>query len=246
MTPPMLTTIDERVALMGSFGLDGILVLPFDQALAQVDYRTFIEKYLLRPFDMSLLLLGYDCRFGRNREGSAETAAALSSRLGFEVAVVEPVRSDTEIVSSTKIRNALIEGDFAEAVRLLGHPYVLSGAVVRGHGKGRDLGFPTANLALSDPHKLWPPGGVYAVEVERGGRMHKGMMNVGRAPTLKDLAGDAKEVEVHIFGVDENLYGEWLRVYCHAYLREEQRFPSVEALRKQLLADKAQALDLLD
>lgn len=245
MTPPMLTTIDERLHLLQGFDLDGVVVLRFDRALAAVDYRTFIERYLLRPFDMSRLVLGYDCFFGRNREGSPEKASEEGERLGFVVDVVEARSEGSEVVSSTKIRNALMEGDFQRANRLLGHPYLLSGKVVKGNGKGRDLGFPTANLYIADPYKLRPPKGVYAVEVEVDGRRHRGMMNVGSAPTLKRLGDDAQEVEVHLFDVDEDLYGRTMWVYCRSYLRDERRFPSVEELVRQLKNDRKRALEYL-
>lgn len=241
ITPPMLTTIEERVALLSQFDLDGVVVLPFDDELANLDYRKFLDRYLLKPFDMRLLVLGYDCYFGRNREGSPDKVGAESNKLGIEVKVVPAYRSNDEIVSSTRIRNALIEGDLAGANELLGHPYLLSGTVVRGHGKGRGLGFPTANITIEDPYKLWPPPGVYAVRVQRDHKLHDGMMNIGRAPTMKNLTEDAKEIEVHLFDFDRDLYGENLRVFCHGYLRGEKRFPSPESLVRQLGIDRVEA-----
>lgn len=241
MTPPMLTTIDERIALLLEFELDGIVVLEFNRELADLDYRSFIDGCLLRPLDMKVLVLGYDCYFGKNREGSPEKAAEEGARLGFETTVVPALRHGDEVVSSTKIRNALMEGDVALANELLGHPYLLAGRVVRGHGKGSDLGFPTANLALPNPHKLWPPRGVYAVEVGYRGQVLQGMMNVGSAPTIKTLAEGAQEVEVHLFDFDQDLYGQSLDVYCHTYLRPERRFSSPDALVDQLRADRERA-----
>ena len=245
MMPPMLTTTDERIALLSRFDLDGVLVLKFTEELAEMDYRVFLDRYLIKPFDLKHLILGYDCHFGKNREGSPERVSAESARLGFEVTVVPAVRQGREIVSSTKIRNALIEGDVEKANTFLGHPYLLSGRVVRGHGKGRDLGFPTANLLVTDPHKLWPPRGVYAVKAEVGGRLLDGMMNIGRAPTIKSLPEEARETEIHFFGLKEDLYDTHLMVYCHSYLRNERRFDSVDELVRQLAADRAEALKRL-
>jgi len=245
MTPPMLTTLDERIHLLGRFDIDGVVVLRFDDELANVDYRRFLQKYLFRSFNMKLLILGYDCYFGRNREGSPERVQEECSRIGVSCKVVPAVRNNDEAISSTKIRNALMEGDLSRANRLLGHPYLISGTVVRGHGKGCGLGFATANLSIDDPYKLWPPLGVYAVRVEYKDETMGGMMNVGRAPTMKSLAHDAREIEVHLFDFDEDIYGERLRVFCMARLRDERRFASAEALASQLEVDKMRALECL-
>ena len=241
MTPPMLTTIDERIALLSRYPLDGILVLKFDERMAGLDYRAFLEKYLVRPFDMKHLVLGYDCHFGRNREGSPERLRSEAPRLGITVDVVPAVAMGSEVVSSTAIRNAIIEGDIGKANLFLGHPYLLSGRVVRGHGRGRGLGFPTANLKVPDPHKLWPPRGVYAVRAETGGWLYDGMMNIGRAPTIKSLPEEAREAEVHLFDFEGDLYGEYLLVHCCHFLRSERKFASPEELSRQLDADRAEA-----
>jgi riboflavin kinase/FMN adenylyltransferase len=245
MMPPMLTTTDERVALLSRYDLDGVLVLKFSEELAGLDYRVFLDRFLIKPFDLKYLVLGYDCHFGKNREGSPERVSQEASRLGFEATVVPAVRQGEEIISSTKIRNALIEGDVEKANTFLGHPYLLSGRVVQGQGKGRGLGFPTANLLITDPHKLWPPRGVYAVKAEVGDRLLDGMMNIGCAPTIKSLPEDARETEIHFFGLKEDLYDTDLRVYCHSYLRNERRFDSADDLVRQLDADRVEAMKRL-
>ncbi len=242
MMPPMLTTIDERIALLSECDLDGILVLKFDEHLSGVDYRTFLRRYLIRPFDMKHLVLGYDCHFGENREGNPERVRREASKLGFSREVVDAVRQGEEVVSSTKIRNALIEGDVEKANTFLGHPYLMAGRVVRGHGKGRGLGFPTANLLIVDPYKLWPPRGVYAVRVAFGGRLLDGMMNVGRAPTMKTLPEETREAEVHVIDFEGDLYGKHLLVYCHSFLREERTFGSPGELARQLQNDRVEAV----
>jgi riboflavin kinase/FMN adenylyltransferase len=146
-----------------------------------------------------------------------------------------------EVVSSTAVRNALMEGDLGKANEFLGHPYLLSGRVVRGHGRGRELGFPTANLHVSDPYKLWPPRGVYAVRTEIGGRLLGGMLNIGRAPTIKSLPEEAREAEVHLFDFEGDIYGENLSVHCCHYLRSERKFASPGELSRQLESDRAEA-----
>ena len=242
MMPPMLTTVEERLALLSRYDLDGILVVNFDEPLAAMDYREFLDRYLVKPFRMKHLVLGYDCHFGKNREGSPERMLLEGPKLGFSVDVIRAFEFEGEIISSTRIRNALIEGRLDAANALLGHPYALSGRVVRGDGQGRGLGFPTANLSIRDPFKLWPPRGVYAVRVECESRLFDGMMNIGRAPTMKTLPEDSREAEVHLFGFDGVLYGKDLVVYCCACLRDEREFGSPGELKRQLERDRDEAL----
>jgi len=241
-TPPILSTITERLELFERFALDGVFVVPFDEATARVDYRDFIQRYMLDGLNMCRLVLGYDCHFGYKREGSPQRVVEEGIERGFDVSVVPPVEIDGEVVSSTHIRETLSRGDLAAANRLLGHPYLLSGTVVSGQGMGSELGFPTANIAVSDPLKLWPPDGVYAVRARWGETLHSGMMNVGRAPTLK---GGAPEIEVHIFDFGHTLYGEKLSVFCEAWLRPERKFPTLDALVTQLSEDRRNALEAL-
>ncbi len=242
MMPPLLTTMEERVSILSRYALDGILVLNFDSHLAEVEYRAFLDRYLLKPFDMKHIVLGYDCHFGKDREGSPERVKKDASKLGFTVEVVEAVEQGDEIVSSTRIRNTLIEGNFEKANSYLGHPYLISGRVVRGHGKGRGLGFPTANLSITDPYKLWPPRGVYAVRVVFREHTFDGMMNVGRAPTMKSLPEETREAEVHLFNFEGDLYDQHLLVYCHSFLRKEQAFDTPSDLAEQLEIDQKEAL----
>ena len=240
--PPVLSTIAERIELFREFDLDGVFVVPFDERTARMDYRDFIQRYFLDAMDMRRLVLGYDCHFGHRRQGSPERVASEGERLGFSVRVVPPVEFDGAVVSSTQIRETLEAGKLDRANDLLGHPYLVRGTVGSGRGKGRNLGFPTANVGVNDPMKLWPPLGVYAVNVIWREQRYGGMMNVGRAPTIK--AGET-EIEVHIFDFDHTLYGETVSVYCEAWLREERRFPSVDALIAQLTKDRERAREVL-
>lgn len=246
ITPPILTTIEERIDLLRCYFLDGVFVVRFDTKIADMDYRVFVDKYLFSAFDMRHLILGYDCHFGRNREGSPERVKEYGNKVGFQTRVIPPVKEDGEVISSSHIRNKLLEGDLEKANLLLGHPYTFAGSVVRGHGLGRTVGYPTANLAIDNPHKLRPPGGVYAVIAYMKGRAYPGMMNIGKAPTLKKLREGAQEIEVHLFDWKDDLYGEKMIVHCHALLREERSFASMEALRKQLARDKEKALRILE
>ena len=157
--------------------------------------------------------------------------------------VVPPFQINGQVASSTYIRSTLLAGDIGLANQLLGHPYSIAGEVERGAGKGRSIGFPTANLRIDHPGKLWPPGGAYAVRVKIYGEVHNGMMNVGTAPTLK---GGARAVEVHVFDFDESIYGARVIAYVHARLREEVTFPSPAGLIDQLDRDRRAALEILE
>lgn len=236
--PPILSTIEERIDLFGEFPLDGVYVIKFDEETAAMDYRDFVQVHLLDAMDMKTLVLGYDCHFGKDRAGSPESVQAVGRERGFDVKIVPPFQLEGQIISSTYIRYTLMLGDLVSANKLIGHPYTLRGRVKKGVGKGRSLGFPTANLDIGEPAKLLPAAGAYAVQVKLNGVMFDGMMNVGTAPTIK--SGE-EEVEVNIFDFTEDIYGESITVYCRSYLREEKRFPSVGALVKQLCEDREAA-----
>lgn len=237
-TPPVLTTIEERLELVARFPLDGVFVVPFDETTRHTEYREFIQRYLLEAMDMRRLVIGYDCHFGHKREGSPERVAEEGRRRGFGVTIVPPVELDGDVVSSTVIRETLEAGHVARANHLLGHAYLVSGVVSGGDGRGRELGFPTANLTVEEPLKLWPPRGVYAVRVRLGEATHNGMMNVGTAPTVKT---GGPLIEVHLFDFDRAIYGERLYVYCEARLRDERRFRTVADLVDQLHRDREAA-----
>lgn len=240
--PKILSTIEERLDLLQEYRLDGVFVVGFDEKIRNTDYRDFIRRYLLEAFDMRSLVLGYDCHFGRNREGGPESVQAEGRRLGFDVKIVPPLMVDGQVASSTYIRSTLIDGDLLLANRLLGHPYSVSGVVERGAGKGGSIGYPTANLRIDHPRKLWPSGGAYAVRVKVGAEVHNGMMNVGTAPTLK---GGKPTIEVHIFDFERDIYGETVVSYCLARMRDEVAFPSPSALVEQLGRDRRAALEIL-
>ncbi|HET6349293.1 MAG TPA: bifunctional riboflavin kinase/FAD synthetase [Candidatus Krumholzibacteria bacterium] len=241
--PSILTTISERLELLARAPVDGIFVLHFDAETQRIEYRDFIQRYFLDAMDMRELVIGYDCHFGHKREGSPERVAEEGARRGFGVTVVPPVRIDAEVVSSTTIRKTLSAANLDRANNLLGHPYLVRGRVVHGQGRGRDLGFPTANVAVDEPAKLWPSTGVYAVRVGWRGWIYDGMMNVGRAPTMK--RGHSDEIEVHIFDFDHHIYGEEISLWCEAFLRPEQKFPTITALIDQLAEDRRAARDAL-
>lgn len=239
--PPRLTLPRERREVLAELGLDYVMVLRFDQALAARSAEAFVREVLLDRCRCRELVVGWDHHFGRDREGGIELLRRLGGAAGFSVDVVPPVEADGERVSSTRLRRLVAQGSLEEAARCLGRPYAVSGVVRHGAGRGRQLGVPTANLAVPARKQL-PPDGVYAVRVEWAGGVAGGMLNQGHRPTFDD---GRRWLEAHLFGFDGVLYGQPVRITWAAWLREVQRFASVEALREQLERDREAALAAL-
>jgi riboflavin kinase/FMN adenylyltransferase len=240
--PRLLTTEVERRALLAASGVEHALVLRFDEALAALTPAEFVDRVLVGRCGLRQLVIGYDHGFGRGREGDVETLREIGQARGFAVTVVPPVEVRGERVSSSAIRDALGDGNLARARELLGRPYDLMGQVVPGAGRGRRLGVPTLNLLGTSGRKLLPPDGVYAVTVEWHGGRAGGMMNQGPRPTFGEAE---RSLEVHLFGVDADLYGQWVRVEWVTRLREVRRFDSPSALQEQLETDRSAALAAL-
>lgn len=236
--PQVLTTGPERREILAQTGLDYAVLLHFDRALAAMPPERFVREILVAGCGLRELVIGHDHGFGRGRQGDVELLGRLGAELGFAVDVVPALEVDGHAVSSTLVRRAVAGGDLATAARLLGRRYFATAEVVPGDGRGKTLGFPTANLAGIPERKLLPPDGVYAVRVEwRGGRAD-GMMNQGGKPTFRHAE---RSLEVHLFGYDGSLYGEWLKVEWVTRLRDVRRFPSLDALRTQLDRDRSSA-----
>lgn len=236
--PPLLTTGPERREALAQTGLDWVVLLRFDRALAALGPEEFVRDVLVAGCGVRELVIGYDHGFGRGRSGDVETLRRLGGQYGFAVDVVGPVDAGGMRVSSTLIRRAVAGGDLDTARRLLGRPYAVTAPVGRGAGRGRQLGVPTINLEGVSPRKLLPPDGVYAVRVEWRGGTAGGMMNQGGRPTFGE---QGRALEVHLLGVDADLYGEWVRVSWVRRLRDVTRFPTPGALRAQLERDRAAA-----
>lgn len=236
--PPLLTTGPERREALAQTGLDWVVLLRFDRALAALGPEDFVRDVLVAGCGVRELVIGYDHGFGRGRSGDVETLRRLGDRHGFAVDIVAPVDVTGQRVSSTLIRRAVAGGDLATAARLLGRPYSVTAPVGHGAGRGRQLGVPTINLVGVPPRKLLPPDGVYAVRVEWRGGTAGGMMNQGGRPTFGE---GERALEAHLFGVDADLYGEWVRLSWVRRLRDVARFPSPGALRAQLDRDRAAA-----
>lgn len=240
--PPLLTTGCERREILAQTELDYAIFLKFDRAMAAMSPETFVRQILRQRYHMEELVIGYDHGFGRGRSGGVDTVKRLGKSDGFVVDVVDAVGDHGFPVSSTHIRRAIAGGDLATAERLLGRPYQVSARVTRGEGRGRTLGIPTANLDAVPPEKLLPPDGVYAVWVEWAGGRVGAMMNQGGKPTFGQCG---RSLEVHLFGFEGDLYGQWLRVEWVQRLRDVKKFRSVEELTRQLHQDRTAALDVL-
>ncbi|HEX6433012.1 MAG TPA: bifunctional riboflavin kinase/FAD synthetase [Gemmatimonadales bacterium] len=240
--PPLLTTGPERLEILALSPLDYVLLLRFDRHLAGLTPESFVQEILLERCAVRELVIGHDHGFGRGRSGDVETLRRLGAAEGFDVDVVDPIDFGGQHVSSSRIRRAVAGGDLVTARAMLGRPYSVVGRVGQGERRGRLLGVPTINLSELSPRKLLPPDGVYAVRVEWRGGHAGGMMNQGPKPTFED---GRRILEAHLFDVDADLYGEWVRVEWVERLRDIERFESVQHLQKQLERDRSRALAAL-
>ncbi|NTU68720.1 MAG: bifunctional riboflavin kinase/FAD synthetase [Chlorobiaceae bacterium] len=232
----LLTTLEEKIAHLESTGIDLLLVVRFDQEFARRSSESFIREVLVGLLGARRVVVGYDHGFGHDRSGSGATLQSLGAECGFGVDVVGKVLVGGEPVSSTRIRNLLLEAKVGEANACLGAPYPVSGTVVEGRKLGHRIGFPTVNLMPSNPCKLLPAKGVYLARTSIDGREWRAMMNIGTRPTVSD--DELVTVEAHILGWSGDLYGRELHFSLLAFLREERRFDSLADLQSQLAVDK--------
>ena len=240
----LLSTKGEKIRLMEKIGIDHLVIYPFTSEFSKLSYDEFVSEILVKGMNISSLVVGYDHRFGKGRQGNFNSLEILSRSLNFKVEQMSQLVVDNKIVSSTRIRQALGAGDIVKANHFLGYQYSLSGKVVQGNQLGRKIGFPTANIDTYDDHKLVPADGVYAVMVESGGRVFKGMLNIGMRPTVNHNA-DHKTIEVNIFNFDEDIYDSEITLFFVERIRNEQKFDGIDLLRDQLFKDQEIAMDIL-
>ena len=238
----LLTTLSEKVKLLEEMGVDHLIILPFTKELSQMSSDEFIRDILVDKIQTKTLVIGYDHKFGKNREGSFEYLQSHSHLFGFAIEEISRQDVDDLGVSSTKIRTALAQGDISTANKYLGRPYDLSGQVVKGQQIGRSLGFPTANIQIADDYKLLPRDGAYAVHAEVNSIQYKAILNIGDRPTVD---GEKKTIEAHLIDFEGDLYGQELRIYFQEFLREEKKFESLDALKNQLVVDRERAIFIL-
>ncbi len=246
----LLSTLDEKISLLEAAGIDHLVVVPFDHLFASQTADQYVQDFLFRYFKPHTVIIGYDHRFGKGRDGSYQLLEKYGAELGFTVKEIPEEISHEAGISSTRIRRALIASDIATANELLGYAYFFEGKVVEGNKLGRTIGYPTANLHIGSEEKLIPGDGVYAVTAlvkdDKGGaqpvadeRMIRGMMNIGVRPTVD---GKKRVVEVNLFDFDEDIYGKKLQVQIRYYLRGEVKFNGLDELKAQLLKDKESAI----
>jgi riboflavin kinase / FMN adenylyltransferase len=236
-----ITSHERKMELIAACGIDTAIVVPFQKDFAQISARDFVEKILVGKIGVKALVVGYDYRFGRKREGDIGYLQKLGREFDFAVDIVSGIEIDGMLVSSTKVRQLVKEGRLEEARRLLGRYYEVTGTVIRGRDRGgRLLGFPTANIKASD--KTCPKNGVYAVEVLAKGKVYGGAANLGFNPTFADKVFS---VEVYIFDFNENIYDERITVRFVERLRDERRFSGIEELKQQIRLDVQKAQEIL-
>jgi riboflavin kinase/FMN adenylyltransferase len=238
----LLTTLDEKIELLQKEGIQNLIVIPFTIEFSQIQSQVFIKQILVDKIGTKTLVIGYDHRFGKNREGSFEHLKNYNNDYGFEVEEVSEQLVDEIAVSSTKIRKALNEGKITIAAKYLGRNYSIKGTVVKGRQLGRTIGYPTANLIVDSENKLIPSDGVYAVKVIVNSNTFGGMLNIGNNPTVE---GKVRSIEVNIFDFSEDIYNQSISIIFVNKLREEEKFNGLDALKTQLEKDKLLAIEVI-
>lgn len=236
-----LTTLSEKIQLLHEVGIEDVKVLHFTPEMARMTAYDFMNKVLKQTMDVGVLVIGYDHRFGHNREEGFEDYVRYGEKLGIRVVQAQAYEEDFITVSSSLIRETLLQGRIADSRKLLGYDYFIDGVVVNGFKVGRKLGYPTANIEVPT-EKLIPCDGVYVVKAELEGRMFGGMLNIGWRPTFN---GNRRTIEVNLFDFDGNIYSEHITLRFIDFLRPEQKFESPEALIRQLAIDEQKAREVL-
>jgi riboflavin kinase/FMN adenylyltransferase len=243
----LLTTLEERIQLLHASGIDHLVVIPFTNDFAEQDAESYIRDFLVRYFHPHTVIIGYDHRFGKKRQGDYHLLEKMAPAFNYLVKEIDEQVLNEVTISSTRIREAITRGDIVSANEFLGYRYFFEGEVINGDKRGRTIGFPTANLRLTDPDKLIPGDGVYAVKAAIPGKnnqpiLKNGMMNIGVRPTVDGLS---HIIEVNLFDFNEDIYGEKLEISVVQRIRDEQKFNGLESLQAQLKKDKETTQDIL-
>ncbi len=239
----LLSTKEEKIRLFHHLAVDHLVFCPFTIEFSQINADEYITEFIIEKFNPKYIVIGYDHRFGKNRTGNIDFLRSYEASGGFQVLELAPQMADKIRVSSTKIRNFIGAGEMEKANRLLGHPYLLSGEVIKGHQIGEKLGYPTANIKIGSNLKLIPPNGIYAAYVYHQDTKYDGMLYIGNRPTVSPIG--QQSIEVNIFDFTEDIYGEEIFVEVLGFMRDDQVFSSLEGLQKQLDLDKAHVSDYL-
>ncbi len=241
----LINTLEEKIGLLEKMNIDHLVVIPFTEAFANQTAEAYISDFLVDTFHPHTIIIGYDHRFGKGRSGDYKLLEEKAAEYHFEVKEIPVYMLQDITISSTKIREAILQGDIDTATNCLGYDYFFSGTVVTGNKLGRTIGYPTANIQITDENKLVPGNGVYAVLINNEKLKIKnlgGMMNIGVRPTVD---GTKRVIEVNIFGFDKDIYGEPITITLKKFLRREVKFNGLDTLKTQLAKDKLEALDAL-
>lgn len=230
----LLTPLNEKIKKLHSFNLSKLIIQNFNTEIRKLSAEEFIYKVLIKILNIHTLIIGHDHQFGKNREGNFSLLLKLSKKFKFKIIQIPAIQKNKLIISSTKIRNALLQGDLNLANQLLGYYYTISGVVIKGSGTGKKIGFPTANIQTSN-EKLIPKKGVYFVEILINSNFKFGIMNIGNRPTFN---GKNIQIEVHILNFSKYIYGKKISIQLKKFIRDEIKFDSIEKLIKQIKQDK--------
>ncbi len=239
-----LSSLEEKSYLMNQAGIDHFVVLPFTEEFAEIESCPFVKEYLVNKIGIKKLIVGFNHKFGKNREGDFENLKLCASLYNFEIERMESKSIEGVKLSSSLIRELLNSGNLQLANDYLGYDYFLRGRVVGGNRIGRKIGFPTANIVPDDPHKLIPRDGVYAVHLDLNGYLYPGMLNIGFRPTIES-GMPIKTVEVNLFDFKDDIYGQEVYLHFRNRIRDEKKFSGIEQLREQLVLDREMAKELL-
>lgn len=238
-----LNTLNEKIALLDNLGIDNLVVHPFDKEFSRLTAEEFVKKVLVDVFKIKKIIIGHDHRFGRNRTATIDDLINFGETYGFEVEQISAEEINEVSISSTKIRNALLEGNIELATNYLGYDYSLTGIIFKGKQLGRTIGYPTANITIEEDYKLIPNNGVYIAKSVLNGKTVFGMMNIGTRPTVD---GTKQTIEINFFDFKQDLYGQKITISLLHRMRSEQKFESIDALKNQLGKDKKTALAFIE
>jgi riboflavin kinase/FMN adenylyltransferase len=238
-----LNTLNEKIALLDNLGIDNLVIHPFDKEFSRLTAEEFVKKVLVDVFKIKKIIIGHDHRFGRNRTATIDDLINFGETYGFEVEQISAEEINEVSISSTKIRNALLEGNTELAANYLGYDYSLTGIIFKGKQLGRTIGYPTANITIEEDYKLIPNNGVYIAKSVLNGKTVFGMMNIGTRPTVD---GTKQTIEINFFDFKQDLYGQKITISLLHRMRSEQKFESIEALKNQLGIDKKTALAFIE
>ena len=239
----MIDTIDEKINLLEKTGLDNLIIHPFDNNFSKIRAKEFVEEILVKKLKIKEIIIGYDHKFGKDREASVEDLKKFGKDYMFTVKEIPAQEIDSIAISSTKIRNAILNGEIEKCNKFLGRNFILTGKVVYGEGLGKKIDFPTANIEIKETYKIIPKNGVYLVKTKINSNTYFGMMNIGIRPTV---GGTNKSLEIHFFNFKDNIHGKNVSIEIIKKIRDEEKFSSIDQLKIQLKKDEQFCLKLIN